>query len=49
MHSKAKHIEAAKLRFISSVLGKGGDNFRWVGVGRVKVTFLGRPSKKVKP
>jgi hypothetical protein len=48
MYSKAKHIEASKLRFISSVLGKGGDNFRWVGVGRVKVTFLGRPSKKVK-
>jgi hypothetical protein len=49
MPSKAKHIEASKLRFISAVLGKGGDNFRWVGIGRVKVTFLGRPSKKGKP
>ena len=40
-NQKKEHIEAAKLR---KTLKKGGDNFRWVGVGKVQVKFRGRPT-----
>lgn len=46
MRTKKINIEKAKLRFISQVLGKGGDNFRWVGVGKVKISFIGRGGTK---
>jgi hypothetical protein len=48
MATRANVISRAKQESVRKVLQFGGDNFKWVGVGRVKVSFLGRKPPKAR-
>ena len=41
-------IEMAKLRSARKALKQGGDNFRWIGYGKVQFLFRGRPDSRRK-
>ncbi len=49
MRGKEYSIKIAKQNCLRKLLTAGGDNFRWVGFGRVYFPFRGRstPSQKV--
>lgn len=46
MRRKEHNIEVARLRRAERLLRAGGDNFQWVGFGRLQFNFMGRGGAK---